>query len=97
MNRPTAIIANKSSKMFIRSIQYVLYDVVIRRSTPLRNTLRTIGMSENNEVTVTAAENGTAVSRERKHRTFADRMSGHEEKYVIEELDQSAVGKERFY
>jgi len=60
-----------------------------------KNILRTANMSENDEVSVTATENEIIIRKEKRHRTFAERMNGYEGKYVVEELDPSSVGKER--
>ena len=34
------------------------------------------------------------IRKEKKHKTFSERMNGYEGKYVIEELDESSVGNE---
>ena len=62
-----------------------------------KNILMTANIHENDEVSVTATENEIIIRKEKRHRTFAERMKGYEEKYVVEELDSSSVGKERFW
>jgi len=62
-----------------------------------KNILITANMSENDEVTITAAENEIIIRKEKRHRTFSERTEGYAGKYEIEELDSSSVGKERFW
>ena len=62
-----------------------------------KNILVTAKIKENDEVTMTASENEIIIRKERRHKSFAERMNGCEEKYVIEELDSSSVGKEMFW
>jgi len=62
-----------------------------------KNILMTANMGENDVVTITATENEIVIRKERKHRTLSERMNGHEEEYVVEEMDHSFVGKERFW
>jgi len=62
-----------------------------------KNILTTANISENDEVTITAAENEIIIRKEKKHKTFSERMKGYKGKYVVEELDQSSVGKEMFW
>jgi len=60
------------------------------------NILMTSGINENDEIIMIAAENEIIIRKKGKHRTFSDRMKECEGKYIIEELDESSVGKERF-
>ncbi|MCL2785835.1 MAG: AbrB/MazE/SpoVT family DNA-binding domain-containing protein [Methanomassiliicoccaceae archaeon] len=62
-----------------------------------KNILMTANMSENDEVSMTATENEIVIRKEKRHRTFSERMNGYEGKYVVEELDSSSVGMERFW
>jgi len=62
-----------------------------------KNILVTANMSENDEVSMIATENEIIIRKEKRHKTFSERMSGYEGNYVIEELDSSSVGKERFW
>jgi antitoxin MazE len=62
-----------------------------------KNILMTANMSENDEVSMIATENEIIIRKEKKHRTFSERMIGYEGKYDVEELDSSSVGMERFW
>jgi len=54
------------------------------------------GIGENDEVVISAGENEIIICKAMSHRTFSERMEGFEGKYVMEELDSSSVGNERF-
>jgi len=62
-----------------------------------KSILMAANMSENDEVTISAAENEIIIRKGSKHRTFAERMAGYEGTYEVEELDSSSVGKEMFW
>jgi len=62
-----------------------------------KNILAVSKIKENDEVTMTASENEIIIRKERRHKTFSERISGYEGKYVTEELDSSSVGKEMFW
>ena len=62
-----------------------------------KSMLSIAGMSENDEVTMTATENEIIIRKGRKHMTFSERMNGYEGRYELEELDESSVGKEKFW
>jgi len=54
-------------------------------------------MGENDEVSMTAKKNEIIIQKITKHKTFSERMEGYDGKYVVEELDSSSVGEERFW
>ena len=62
-----------------------------------KSVLRMANISENDEVSITARENEIVIQKVRKHKTFSERMEGYEGEYVLEELDSSSVGEERFW
>jgi len=62
-----------------------------------KNILMTANIRENDEVTMTASENEIIIQKKRRHKSFSERMSGYEGKYVVDELDSSSVGKEMFW
>jgi len=62
-----------------------------------KNILREVDISENDEVVISARGNEIIISKANKHKTFSERMKGYEGKYVVEELDSSSVGDERFW
>ena len=61
-----------------------------------KNILRTANINENDEVSITARENEIVIRKVKKHRTFSERMEGYDGKYVLEGLDSSSAGEERF-
>ena len=59
--------------------------------------LKMANIGENDEVSFSARENEIIIRKARTHRTFSERMEGYSEKYVVEDLDASSVGDERFW